>query len=147
MKVILMQDVKPHGKKGDLIEISDGYARNFLIPKKMAIEATSTKLNEYNQKKEKEERLARERREEAMALKKALDGSTVAVKVKTSADGKMFGSVTAQNISDSLAAAGYKVEKKNITVKEPIKQLGTFSVEIWVYANTTANIFVNVEKE
>ncbi len=147
MKIILLQDVKPHGKKGDLIEISDGYARNFLIPKKMAVEATSTKINEYNQKKEKEERIAREKKAEAMALKDALDGSTVTVKVRTSPDGKMFGSVTAQNICDSLAAAGYKVEKKNVTIKDPIKQLGIYSVDIWVYANTTANIKVNVVKE
>lgn len=147
MKIILLQDVKPHGKKGDLIEISDGYARNFLIPKKMAVEATSAKINEYNQKKEKEERIAREKKAEAMALKDALNGSTVTVKVKTSPDGKMFGSVTAQNICDSLAAAGYKVEKKNVTVKEPIKQLGTYSVDIWVYANTTAGIKVSVVKE
>lgn len=147
MKIILLQDVKPHGKKGDLIEISDGYARNFLIPKKMAVEATSTKINEYNQKKEKEERIAREKKAEAMALKDALNGSTVTVKVRTSPDGKMFGSVTAQNICDSLAAAGYKVEKKNVTIKEPIKQLGTYSVDIWVYANTTATIKVSVVKE
>lgn len=147
MKIILLQDVKPHGKKGDLIEISDGYARNFLIPKKMAVEATSTKINEYNQKKEKEERIAREKKAEAMALKDALNGSTVTVKVRTSPDGKMFGSVTAQNICDSLAAAGYKVEKKNVTIKEPIKQLGTYSVDIWVYANTTAAIKVSVVKE
>ena len=147
MKIILLQDVKPHGKKGDLIEISDGYARNFLIPKKMAVEATSTKINEYNQKKEKEERIAREKKAEAMALKEALDGSTVTVKVKTSPDGKMFGSVTAQNICDSLAASGYKVEKKNVTIKEPIKQLGTYSVDVWVYANTTAAIKVSVVKE
>lgn len=147
MKIILLQDVKPHGKKGDLIDISDGYARNFLIPKKMAVEATSTKINEYNQKKEKEARIAKEKKEEAMALKAALDGATVAVKVKTSPDGKMFGSVTAQNICDSLAAVGHKVEKKNVTIKEPIKQLGVYTVEIWVYANTTATVKVNVVKE
>lgn len=147
MKIILLQDVKPHGKKGDLIDISDGYARNFLIPKKMAVEATSTKINEYNQKKEKEARIAKEKKEEAMALKAALDGATVTVKVKTSPDGKMFGSVTAQNVCDSLAALGHKVEKKNVTIKEPIKQLGVYSVEIWVYANTTATVKVNVVKE
>lgn len=147
MKIILLQDVKPHGKKGDLIDISDGYARNFLIPKKMAVEATSTKINEYNQKKEKEARIAKEKKEEAMALKAALDGATVTVKVKTSPDGKMFGSVTAQNVCDSLAALGHKVEKKNVTIKEPIKQLGVYTVEIWVYANTTATVKVNVVKE
>lgn len=147
MKIILLQDVKPHGKKGDLIDISDGYARNFLIPKKMAVEATSTKINEYNQKKEKEARIAKEKKEEAMALKAALDGATVTVKVKTSPDGKMFGSVTAQNVCDSLAALGHKVEKKNVTIKETIKQLGVYSVEIWVYANTTATVKVNVVKE
>ncbi len=146
MKVILLADLKPHGKKGELIETSDGYARNFLIPKKLAVEATAQRLNEYRNQKAKEERIAAEQKAEAVALFERLKGFRLTVKTKTGADDKLFGSVTQQNISDAFKELGFDIPKKNITIKEPIKKLGVYTVAVWVYANMTAEVEVTVAK-
>ncbi len=146
MKVILLADVKPHGKKGELIETSDGYARNFLIPKKLAVEATAQRLNEYKNQKAKEERIAAEIKAEAVALFEKLKGLKLVVKTKTGADDKLFGSVTQQNIADSFKELGFDIPKKNITIKEPIKKLGVYTVSVWVYANMTTDVEVAVVK-
>ncbi len=146
MKVILLQDVKPHGKKGDLIETSDGYARNFLIPKKMAVEATAQRLNEYKNQKAKEERIAAEQKAEAVALFDKLKGYRLTVKTKTGEGDKLFGSVTQQNISEAFKDNGLDIPKKNIAIKDPIKKLGVYTVGVWVYANMTAEVEVTVVK-
>ncbi len=146
MKVILLQDVKALGKKGELVETSDGYARNFLIPKKMAVEATAQRLNEYKNQKAKEERIAAEQKAEAVALYAKLDGYSLTVKIKTGADDKLFGSVTQQNIADAFKEAGLDIPKKNIVLKDPIKKLGVYKVGVWVYANMTAEVEVVVAK-
>lgn len=147
MKVILLKDLKPHGKAGDLIDISDGYAKNCLIPQKIAVEAKKSMINEFQQKKEKEARLAREEKERAMQLKKDLEGKTFPVKAKCGADDKMYGSVTAQNVADALKLQGYEVEKKHVQLKDPIRQLGVYPVDVWVYKETVAKISIQVIKE
>ena len=125
MKVLLLQDVKAHGKKGDIIEVSDGYAKNFLIKKKMAIQATNQVINETNQKKASELRKLEIEKQEAIKLAERLNGNTIIVEIACGDNGKMFGSVTAKEISDALLKSGYDIDKKKINLKEPIKSLGT----------------------
>lgn len=147
MKVLLLQDVKAHGKKGDIIEVSDGYAKNFLIKKKMAIQATNQVINETNQKKASELRKLEIEKQEAIKLAERLNGNTIIVEIACGDNGKMFGSVTAKEISDALLKSGYDIDKKKINLKEPIKSLGTFSVEVKVYANVSSTIKINVLKK
>ncbi len=144
MKVLLLQDVQGHGKKGTIVELNDGYARNFLIPKKMAVEATKSIVNEYNQRIEKELRLAQKAKEEALALAKELSGKTVDVVVKCGEDGKMYGSVTTQDVASALGAMGYQVDKKKIVLKDVIKKVGVYEAEVKVYKETSAKIKINV---
>ena len=147
MKVLLLQDVKAHGKKGDIIEVSDGYAKNILIKKKMAIQATNQVINETNQKKASELRKLEIEKQEAIKLAERLNGNTIIVEIACGDNGKMFGSVTAKEISDALLKSGYDIDKKKINLKEPIKSLGTFSVEVKVYANVSSTIKINVVKK
>ncbi len=146
MKVLLLQDVKAQGKKGDIIEVSDGYAKNFLIKKKMAIQATNQVINETNQKKASEQRKLEIEKQEAIKLAERLNGNTIVVEIACGENGKMFGSVTGKEISESLLKSGYDIDKKKINIKEPIKTFGVFSVEVKVYANVTATINISVVK-
>ena len=143
MKVILLADVQGHGKKGEVVEVNDNYARNFLVPRKLAKEATKAVLNEYTQKLEKEARLAQQEKDDAIELKRLLEGKTVTVKVRCGG-GKMYGSVTSQDVSDGLAELGYTVDKKKIIFKETIRMPGVYDVEIKVYRETIAKIKINV---
>jgi large subunit ribosomal protein L9 len=146
MKVILLTDIQGHGKKGNIVEVNDGYARNFLLPKKMAVEATKNVINEYNTKLEKEKRLLQEEKDKAFALAKQLEGTPVDVKVRCG-EGKMYGSVTTQNIADALLEKGITVDKKKITLKDTVKEPGIYNAEVWVYKETTAKIKINVITE
>lgn len=147
MKILLLQDVKSHGKKGDIIEVNDGYAKNFLIKKKMAIQATNQVINETNQKKASEQRKLEIERQEAIKLAERLNGNTIICPIACGENGKMFGSVTAKEISDALLKSGYDIDKKKVNLKEPIKAFGTFAIEVKVYANVTATININVVKK
>ncbi|MFA5450286.1 MAG: 50S ribosomal protein L9 [Clostridia bacterium] len=145
MKVILLADVQGHGKRGAVVDVNDGYARNYLIPKKLAKEATKAVLNEYNHKLEKEARLAKEEKEAALQLLQHLSSKKVTVKVRCGEDGKMYGSVTSQDIADALLEQEkITVDKKKITIKEPIKAVGVYEVEVWVYPETIAKVKLNV---
>lgn len=143
MKVILLADVQGHGKKGEIVEVNDNYARNYLVPRKLAQEATKAVLNEYNQKLEREARLAQQEKEEAMELKRQLEGKTITVKVRCGG-GKMYGSVTAQDVADGLSELGYTVDKKKIILKDTIRTPGIYDVDIRVYRETLARIKINV---
>ena len=145
MKVILLQDVKPIGKKGDVAEVNDGYARNFLIPKKMASEATKSAVNERNQRIANEEKRRAEEKAAALEMQKQLNGKTVKLPVKCNGD-KMYGSVTAQDVADALKLLGFEVDKKKVTIPA-IKALGVFDAEVWCYAGTVAKIKINVIPE
>lgn len=146
MKVILLQDVKPIGKKGDIAEVNDGYAKNFLIPKKMAVVATKDAQNERNQRIANEEKRKAQEKAEALALYEKLKGSVLTVPVKCF-EGKMYGSVTAQDVANALAAVGYTVDKKKITIPAAIKMLGEYDAEVWCYKETVAKIKINVVAE
>ena len=128
MKVILLQDVKGKGKKGQMIEVSDGYARNFMLPKKIAIEATPDAINTMKMNdKATQERIAREKAE-ALAVSKKLRDMTLTVTAKGGGAGRLFGSVTNAEIADALAKQGVKLDKRKIVIADPIKNVGTYTV-------------------
>ena len=128
MKVILLQDVKGKGKKGQMLEVSDGYARNFMLPKKLAIEATPDAINTMKMNdKATQERIAREKAE-ALAVSKKLREMTLTVTAKGGGAGRLFGSVTNAEIADALAKQGVKLDKRKIVIADPIKNVGTYTV-------------------
>ena len=144
MKVIFLKDVKGSGKKGEIAEVSDGYARNFLIKKGLAEEATAVKINSLNIKKGAEDF---HRREEIKAMKEEaekLNGAQITLKIKCGENGKVFGSVTAKEIADELTDLGYTVDKKRVILKDPIKLLGVYAVDVKFLPDVIAKIKVNV---
>ena len=146
MKVILLADVKGSGKKGDVIEVSDGYGKNFLVKKGLAKIATASTVHEAQQKKE---AAAFHKAEEVKALKALaaeLEGKSVKVKIKAGENGKVFGSVTTAHVAAALAAAGYDIDKKKIKA-ESVKTLGTFPAEIRLMENVSAKITFVVEAQ
>ena len=147
MKVILLQDVKGKGKKGQLIEASDGYARNFLLPKKLAIEATADALNTKKMNdKATAERIAKEKAE-ALELSGKLREMTLTVKAKGGGNGKLFGSVTNQEIADALkASAGITLDKRKIVISDTIKNVGTYTMTCKLGYEITAPLTVKIEE-
>ncbi|MBQ8621313.1 MAG: 50S ribosomal protein L9 [Oscillospiraceae bacterium] len=147
MKVILLQDVKGKGKKGQMIEVSDGYARNFMLPKKMAIEATPDAINTMRMNdKATQERIAREKAE-AMEISKKLRELTLTVTAKGGGAGRLFGSVTNQEIADALQKkAGIKLDKRKIVISDPIKNVGTYTVTCKLGYEITAPLTVKIEE-
>ena len=147
MKVILLQDVKGKGKKGQMIEVSDGYARNFMLPKKMAIEATPDAINTMKMNdKATQERIAREKAE-AMDISKKLRAMTLVVKAKGGGAGRLFGSVTNQEIADALAKnSGIKLDKRKIVISDPIKAVGTYTVTCKLGYEINAPLTVKIEE-
>lgn len=145
MKVILQQDVKGMGKKGDLIEAKDGYARNYLLPRKLAVEATADKLNTFklNEKHKQEQRLRDI--ENAQATVKKLESCVVKVPAKAGAGGRLFGAVTSAEISDCLKEQyGIDIDKRKIVQDEPIKQYGSYEVKCKMGFDISGTIFVQV---
>ena len=145
MKVILQQDVKGKGRKGQTIEVSDGYARNFLLPRKLALEATPDNLNAYNIKEK--ARLAQIEREKDQARDtgRQLEGTTVRISAKSGGAGKLFGAVTSKEIADALSEQhGITVEKNKIVQSEPIKTFGSFPVKVRLGYEVSAAITVEV---
>ena len=139
MKVILLQDVKGKGKKGQMIEVSDGYARNFMLPKKLAIEATADAINTMRMNdKATQERIAKEKAE-ALALSKQLREMTLVVTAKGGGAGRLFGSVTNQEIADAL-------DKRKIVISDPIKAVGTYTVNCKLGYEITAPLTVKIEE-
>ena len=144
MKVILLQDVKGKGKKGQMLEVSDGYARNFMLPKKLAIEATPDAINTMRMNdKATQERIAREKAE-ALATGKKLREMTVIVKAKGGGAGRLFGSVTNAEIADALAKQGVKLDKRKIVLNETIKSVGTYTATCKLGYEITAPLTVKI---
>jgi len=147
MKVILLQDVKGKGKKGQMLEISDGYARNFMLPKKLAIEATPDAINTMKMNdKATQERIAKEKAE-ALELSKKLREMTLVVNAKGGGAGRLFGSVTNQEIADTLAKnAGIKLDKRKIVIADPIKNVGTYTVTCKLGYEINAPLTVKIQE-
>ena len=147
MKVILLQDVKGKGKKGQMIEVSDGYARNYMLPRKIAVEATADAVNTMRMNdKAAAEKAARERAE-AMEISKKLREMTLVVTAKGGGAGKLFGSVTNQEIADALKAkTGIALDKRKIVISDPIKNVGTYTVQCKLGYEITAPLSVKIEE-
>ena len=146
MKVILLQDVKGKGKKGQMLEVSDGYARNFMLPKKLAIEATPDAINTMRMNdKATQERIAREKAE-ALATSKKLREMTVVVKAKGGGAGRLFGSVTNAEVADALAKQGIKLDKRKIVLNETIKNVGTYTATCKLGYEISAPLTVKIEE-
>jgi len=145
MKVILQADVKGTGKKGQVFEVADGYARNFLFPKKLAIEATTGNVQDITHKKVLEERRKEKEKEVAVELAGKLNALRIDVKTKTGEGGRLFGSVTSKEIVDALKKQhGVEVDKRKLELKEPIKALGNYEVHVKIYPDVIAKLQVQV---
>ncbi len=148
MKVVLLQDVKKIGKKGDVIEVADGYGRNVLIRKGLGVEGTKANLNTAAQRKESKVFKDKVAADEAVIMASQLKNVKVVIKVQTGEDGRIFGSVTGKDISEALEKQyKFKLEKKNIRLKSPIKTTGEYDVEVWVHQQITSTVHVSVVAE
>lgn len=145
MKVILLKDVKGLGKKDDIKEVSDGYARNFLLKTGVAKEATATSINSLNISKSAEQHRKNVEKAEAIELAKKLNATTVTVKVKVGETGKLFGALNTQAIADALAGMGIDIDKKKIVLADPIKSIGSYVVVVKPYAEVSAKLNVVVQ--
>ncbi len=148
MKVILKQDVKTLGKKESMVEVSDGYARNFLLPRGLAVEASSSNINVMNTKKEAEKTKKERELAQAKELAEKLKGITVVIKSKAGENGKLFGSITNKDIADRLKSSfKLDIDKKKINIPDALKSLGTTEVEIKLYPEVTGKLTVKIEQE
>ena len=148
MKVILLEDVKGLGKKGDLVNAKDGYARNFLLPKGLATEATEGNVKVLKQQKKSEKRKMEAERENALKLKEKLEEITVKIEGKAGEGGKLFGSITTKDIVDELFKQyKIKIDKKKIVMDENIKTIGTTIVDVKVYTEINAKLKVKVVEQ
>ncbi len=147
MKIILLQDVKGQGKKGEVIEVNEGYARNFLIKKGLAEAATASKINDLNQKKAAADFHRAEELKAMRELAKEINGKSFTVTIKAGQGGKVFGSVTGANIADSLQAAGYNIDKKKVALAQPIKNVGVYDVDLKLMEGVSSKLKVSVEAE
>lgn len=146
MKVILLQDVKGKGKKGQMLEVSDGYARNFMLPRKLAIEATTDAINTKNMNdKATAERIAREKAE-ALATANKLREMTLTVKAKGGGQGRLFGAVTNAEIAAALEKTGIKLDKRKLVISENIKNVGTYTVTCKLGYEINAPLTVKIEE-
>ena len=146
MKVILTEDVKSLGKKGEIVEVSDGYARNFILKMKKGVEANN--MNDLKLKKANDEKHAQEQYEAAQELGKKIEAGKVELSIKTGEGGKAFGSVSSKEIAaEAKARLGLDIDKKKIQLKETIKTLGTFEVPVKLHPKVTANLTVVVTEE
>ena len=147
MKVILLQDVKGKGKKGQMLEISDGYARNFLLPRKLAVEATADAMNTKKMNDKAAAEKAAKERAEAVEISKKLRELTLTVTAKGGGAGKLFGSVTNQEIADALKVnAGIALDKRKIVISDPIKNVGTYTVQCKLGYEIVAPLTVKIQE-
>ena len=145
MKVILLQDIKGTGKKDQIIEVSDGFARNYLFPKKLAMAASAASLNAVQKAKSAETHREQVRKQEAEALAARLKGQVVSVRARAGEAGRLYGSVTAQEVADALAAQfDVKLEKRRVELYDPVRTVGDCEIGVWLYAGVTAKMVLRV---
>lgn len=147
MKIILLQDVKGQGKKGEVVDVNEGYARNFLIKKGLAEVATATKLNDLNQKKSAADFHKAEEVKATRQLANDINGKLFRIAIKAGQGGKVFGSVTAADVADAVQRDGFAVDKKKVVLSQPIKTVGVFDVDLKFMEGISAKIKVSVESE
>ena len=141
MKVILLADVRAQGKKGELINVSDGYARNFLIPRKLGVEATPQMIKELNDREEAKLRRLAEEKKQAQELAAKFEGLVTKIAISAGADGRLYGSVTAKDIAEAFKEQhGIEIDRRKLSIDDPIKAFGTYSVEIKLYTGVVGKI-------
>ena len=146
MQVVLLEDVKNLGKKDDIVKVSDGYARNFILPKKLGVEATDRNIKELEIRKAAEAKRQKELYEEAAEFGKKLDSAQITLEIKGGEGGRTFGAVTAKEISLGIKEQlGYDIDKKKLVIAEAIKNAGTYTVAVKLHPKVTANMKVNVK--
>lgn len=147
MKVILKEDVHGLGKAGQIINVKDGYARNFLFPKGLALVADDKNLRLLEYQKKKFEEQAKKKRQDAESVAERLTGIQITIKSKAGEDQKLFGSITSKDIAEALQKEGFSIERKQIMIAEPIKRLGEYEVEVKLHSNINAKLKINVVAE
>ena len=146
MKVILLEDVKSLGKKGEIVNVNDGYARNFILPKKLGLEATSKNLNDLKLQKQNDEKVAQEKLDAAKALAEEIKEKSSTVKIQAGVEGKVFGSISSKEIAtEAKKQLNMDIDKKKIVIPDAIKSLGTYNVNIKLHKDVTATLTVKVE--
>ncbi|MBR6880785.1 MAG: 50S ribosomal protein L9 [Clostridiales bacterium] len=145
MKVILLQDVKGLGKANQVVEVNDGYGRNFLLKKNLARESTASNLNDVKMKQGAKAELEKRALAKAKEVKEDLGGKTFTLKMKSGEGGKLYGAVTDKDISDELKKNGYEIEKKQVVINTPMKNVGTFGVRIKLHPEVSCEINIEVE--
>jgi large subunit ribosomal protein L9 len=146
MKVILLEDVKSLGKKGQIVNVNDGYARNFILPKKLGLEATSKNLNDLKLQKQNDEKVAQEKLDAAKALAEKIKEKSITVKIQAGVEGKVFGSISSKEIAtEAKKQLNMDIDKKKIVIPDAIKSLGTYNVNIKLHKDVTATLAVKVE--
>ena len=146
MKVILLEDVKSLGKKGEIVNVNDGYARNFILPKKLGLEATSKNLNDLKLQKQNDEKVAQEKLDAAKALAEEIKEKSITVKIQAGVEGKVFGSISSKEIAtEAKKQLNMDIDKKKIVIPDAIKSLGTYNVNIKSHKDVTATLTVKVE--
>ena len=146
MKVILLEDVKSLGKKGEIVNVNDGYARNFILPKKLGLEATSKNLNDLKLQKQNDEKVAQEKLDAAKALAEEIKEKSITVKIQAGVEGKVFGSISSKEIAtEAKKQINMDIDKKKIVIPDAIKSLGTYNVNIKLHKDVTATLTVKVE--
>ena len=147
MKIILLQDVKALGKKGQTVDVSDGYARNFILPKKLGIEANAKNMNDLKLQKAHEEKVAKEQLEEAKALAAKIESLSVETSIKSGKDGRTFGSVSSKEIAAAFKEQhGIEIDKKKISLDDPIRTVGTSIVTVKLHREVSAKLTVHVRE-
>ena len=148
MQIVLLEDVKSLGKKGDVVKANDGYARNFILPKKLGVEATPANLARLKQQKAYEAKVAAQQLADAQALADAIAGKTLSMKAKVGEGGRLFGAIASKEIAAELkASTGLEVDKKKIVLPEPIKTLGRHEIAVKLHKDVTAKLVVLVSEE
>jgi large subunit ribosomal protein L9 len=146
MKVILLEDVKTLGKKGEIVNVNDGYARNFIIKKNLGLEATGKNLNDLKLQQKNQEKIAREKLEAAKALAEELAGKSITVKIQAGVEGKVFGSISSKEIAlEAKKQLGMEIDKKKIVIPDSIKSIGTYNVNIKLHKDVVGTLSVKVE--
>lgn len=147
MKVILLEDVKSLGKKGEVVNVNDGYARNFVLPKKLGVEATGKNMNDLKLQKANEEKVAKEHLEVAQAFAKEMENDHVIVSIKAGEGGRTFGSVSSKEIATAYKEqCGKEIDKKKIILPEPIKSFGVYEVAVKLHPKVTGTLKVKVQE-
>lgn len=147
MKIILLEDIENVGKKGDIVRVKDGFARNYLIPKGVAIKVTKSNLKMIEEKKKKLEKEREKEIKTVEELKNRIESLEINIKKKAGEEDTLFGSVTSSDIEEALKNEGIEIDKKNILLHEHIKKLGEYEVEIRIHPSIKANLKIKVEKE